>query len=108
MAKPLPPHPNVHKCTHIKVTDSNADRQKNAAYGASRGTEPKNNPAPKEQKNPRDPSSHKVENSKEYERIQQAEAAVPGKGRKLARSPRRLRVRRNQRTEQGSPGNSRA
>jgi hypothetical protein len=27
-------------------------------------------------------------------------------GRKLARSPRRLRVRRNQRTELGSPGNS--
>jgi hypothetical protein len=27
-------------------------------------------------------------------------------GRKLARSPRRLRVRRNQRTEQGSLGNS--
>jgi hypothetical protein len=29
-------------------------------------------------KNPRDPSSEKVENSKEYERIQQAEAAIPG------------------------------
>ena len=40
--------------------------------------EPENNPAPKERKNPRDPSSDKVENSKEYERIQQAEAAIPG------------------------------
>jgi hypothetical protein len=54
------------------------DRRKNAAYGESRGTEPQNNPAPKERKNPRDPPSDKVENSKEYERIQQAEAAIPG------------------------------
>jgi hypothetical protein len=40
--------------------------------------EPENNPAPKERKNPRDPSSDKVENSKEYERIQPAETAIPG------------------------------
>jgi hypothetical protein len=40
--------------------------------------EPENNPAPKERKNPRDPSSDKVENSKEYEPIPPAEAAIPG------------------------------
>jgi hypothetical protein len=60
------------------TTDPAAERRKNAAYGASRGTEAKNNPAPKQRKRPRDPSSDKVENSKEYERIQQAEAAIPG------------------------------
>ncbi len=60
------------------TTDPAAERRKNAAHGASRRTEPENNPAPKERKNPRDPSSDKVENSKEYERIQPAEAAIPG------------------------------
>jgi hypothetical protein len=60
------------------TTDPAAERRKNAAHGASRGTEAENNPAPKERKNPRDPSSDKVENSKENERIQPAEAAIPG------------------------------
>jgi hypothetical protein len=53
-----------------------AERRKNAAHGASRGTEPANNPAPKERKT--DPSPDNIEDSKEYELIQQAEAAIPG------------------------------
>jgi hypothetical protein len=56
-----------------------AGRRKNAAHGASRGTKPANNPAPKERKIPRDPDNDPhIENSKEYELIQQAEAAIPG------------------------------
>ena len=47
------------------------------AHGASRGIIRRNDQAPKERKNPRDPSSDKVGNSKEYERIQPAEAAIP-------------------------------
>ena len=58
--------------------ESAAERRKNAAHGASRGTEPENNPAPKERKNPRDPSSDDIEDSKEYELIKQAKAAIPG------------------------------
>jgi hypothetical protein len=74
-AEPQPAQQNASQKS--VTTDPAADRRKNAAHGASRGTEPENNPAPKERKNPRDPSSDKIENSKEYERIQQAEAAIP-------------------------------
>jgi hypothetical protein len=52
-----------------------AERRKNAAHGASRGTEPQNNPAPKERKKPGRTSR---EDAQEYERIQQAEAAIAG------------------------------
>jgi len=56
-----------------------AERQKNAAHGASRGTERQKDPAPKERKNPRGPDNDPcIEDSKEYERIKQAEAAIPG------------------------------
>jgi hypothetical protein len=73
-----PPAAKQNATRKSTTTDPAAERRKNAAYGASRGTEAKNNPAPKERKKPRDPSSDKVENSKEYVRIQQAEAAIPG------------------------------
>ncbi len=59
-------------------TEPAAKRRQNTAHGASRGTKAQNNPAPKERKKPsvseRDPSH----NEKEYERIQQAQAAIPG------------------------------
>jgi len=58
------------------TTDPAARRRKNVAHGASRGTEPENNPAPKERKT--DLSSDSLEDSKEYELIKQAEAAIPG------------------------------
>jgi len=55
-----------------------AKRRQNTAHGASRGTKAQNNPAKEERKKPsvseRDPSH----NEKEYERIQQAQAAIPG------------------------------
>jgi hypothetical protein len=54
-----------------------AKRRKNAAHGASRGTEAENNPAPKERKKPRHESVDH-DDAKEYERIQQAQAAIPG------------------------------
>jgi len=53
-----------------------AKRQQNAAHGASRRTTPENDPAPQERKNLRNPSADCDE--KEYERIKQAEAALPG------------------------------
>jgi hypothetical protein len=78
-ARPQKPQPAQQNASQKSVTtDPATERRKNAAHGASRGTEPENNPAPQERKNPRDPSSDKVENSKEYKRIQQAEAAIPG------------------------------
>ena len=58
-----------------------AKRRQNAAHGASRGTRPENNPAPQERKNPCDPSpDHEPPDtdSKEYERIMQAQTAIPG------------------------------
>ena len=54
-----------------------AKRRKNAAHGASRGTEAKNTAAPKERKNPRNESADDND-AKEYARIQQAQAAIPG------------------------------
>ncbi len=54
-----------------------AKRRKNTAHGASRGTETQNNLAPKERKNPRDESVDDSD-SKKYERIMQAQAAIPG------------------------------
>ena len=54
-----------------------AKRRKNTAHGASRGTEAKNTAAPKERKNPRHESADD-NNAKEYARIQQAQAAIPG------------------------------
>jgi hypothetical protein len=70
-----PPAAKQNATQKSTTTDPAEERRKNAAYGASHGTEAKNNPAPKERKKPRDPSSDKVENSKEF---QQAEAAIPG------------------------------
>ena len=54
-----------------------AKRRQNTAHGASRGTEAPNNPAPKERKNPRNESPDDND-AKEYARIQQAQAAIPG------------------------------
>jgi hypothetical protein len=54
-----------------------AKRRKNTAHGASRGTEAQNNPAPKERKKPRHESVDH-DDPKEYERIQHAQAAIPG------------------------------
>jgi len=76
--KPKPSHEPQSKTPRREAQRQTQPRSgENAAHGASRGTEPENNPAPKERKNPRDPSSDKVGNSKEYERIQPAEAAIP-------------------------------
>jgi hypothetical protein len=58
------------------TTERAAERRKNTAHVASRGTEPANNPAPKERKTPGRDSSG--EDAQEYERIQQAEAAIAG------------------------------
>jgi hypothetical protein len=54
-----------------------AKRRQNTAHGASRGTEAQNNPAPQERKKPRHESVDH-DDPKEYERIQQAQAAIPG------------------------------
>jgi hypothetical protein len=59
------------------VAEPAAKRRKNTAHGASRGTEAQNNPAPKERKKPRHESVDH-DDPKEYERIQQAQAAIPG------------------------------
>jgi len=55
-----------------------AKRRKNTAHGASRGIKPENNPAPKERKNPRADHAKPEPDQKEYERVMQAEAAIPG------------------------------
>jgi len=58
-----------------------ARRRQNAAHGASHGGRTETDRAPRERKNPRDSSSENepsVENSQEYTRIMQAEAAIPG------------------------------
>jgi hypothetical protein len=57
-----------------------AQRQQNAAHSVSRGTEPEDSPAPQERKNPRHPSPENdpLDDSKEYQLIKQAEAAIPG------------------------------
>ena len=59
------------------VAEPAAKRRKNTAHGASRGTEAENNPAPKERKKPRHESADD-NNAKQYARIQQAQAAIPG------------------------------
>ena len=61
----------------IAVTPA-AKRRKNSAHGASRGREAQNNPAPKERKKPSASEHDSSHNEKEYERIQQAQAAIPG------------------------------
>ena len=58
-----------------RTTEPAAKRRQNTAHGASRGTEAKNNPAPQERKTPRNEST---DDKKEYERIMQAQAAIPG------------------------------
>ena len=50
---------------------------KERAHSASRGTEAKNTAAPKERKNPRHESADDND-AKEYARIRQAQAAIPG------------------------------
>ncbi len=74
-AKAEPQPAQVNASQESAKTEPAAERQKNAAPGASRGTNPANNPAPKERKT--DPSDN-LEDSKEYELIKQAEAAIPG------------------------------
>jgi hypothetical protein len=60
-----------------KTAEPAAKRRQNTAHGASRGTQAKNNPAPKERKNSRN-ESRDDNNAKEYARIMQAQAAIPG------------------------------
>jgi len=60
-----------------RVAEPAAKRRQNAAHVASRGTEAENNPAPKRRKKPRRESVD-PNDPKEYERIQQAQAAIPG------------------------------
>jgi len=60
-----------------RVAEPAAKRRQNAAHVASRGTEAENNPAPKRRKKPRRESVDHND-PKEYERIQQAQAAIPG------------------------------
>jgi hypothetical protein len=59
-----------------KTAEPAAKRRQNTAHGASRGTQAKNNPAPKERKNSRN-ESRDDNNAKEYARIMQAQAATP-------------------------------
>ena len=59
------------------ATEPAAKRRQSTAHGASRGTEAENNPAPKERKNPRRESADH-DDAREYQRIQQAQAAIPG------------------------------
>jgi hypothetical protein len=61
----------------MATTEPAAKRRKNAAHGASRGTEAKNTAAPKERKNPRQEPADDND-AKQYARIQQAQAAIPG------------------------------
>lgn len=66
-------------CEDDATVEPAAKRRQNTAHGASRGTKPEHNPAPEERKKPSDPDyESSVENSEEYERIKQAEAAIPG------------------------------
>jgi hypothetical protein len=72
------PQPAKQSASHESVAaEPAAKRRKNAAHGASRGTEAENNPAPEERKKPRHESVDH-DDPKEYERIQQAQAAIPG------------------------------
>jgi hypothetical protein len=60
--------------TADSARDPAAKRRKNAAHGASRGTKPETNPAPEERKKP----TSEPGTPKEYKRIKQAQAAIPG------------------------------
>ena len=60
------------------ATEPAAKRRKNAAHGASRGTKAENDQAPKERKKPSASEHDPSHNENEYERIQQAQAAIPG------------------------------
>jgi hypothetical protein len=72
------PQPAKQSASHESVAaEPAAKRRKNTAHNASRGTEAKNNPAPQERKKPRHESVDH-DDPKEYERIQQAQAAIPG------------------------------
>jgi len=78
-AKAAPQPAQVNASQESVKTEPAAKRRKNAAHGASRGTNPVNNPAPKERKTPRDADNDpNIEDSKEYELIKKAEAAIPG------------------------------
>jgi hypothetical protein len=74
-AKAAPQPAQVNASQESVKIEPAAERRKNTAHGAIRGTNPANHPAPKERKT--DPS-HNMEDSKEYEIIKQAEAAIPG------------------------------
>ena len=74
VAQPKPVAPQEATQQNVSMESATAEpaaeRRKNAAHGASRGTEPANSPAPKERKNPgRDLQE------KEIERVQ---AAIDG------------------------------
>jgi hypothetical protein len=60
--------------TADSARDPAAKRRKSAAHGASRGTKPETNPAPEERKKP----TSEPGTPKEYKRIKQAQAAIPG------------------------------
>jgi hypothetical protein len=79
------PQPAQVNASHKSVkTHPAAERQKDAAHGASRGTEPENNPAPKERKNPDRDLQERDLQEKEIERVQAAiEGAERGNWRDL-------------------------
>ncbi len=68
----------MESATESAPAEPAAKRRQHTAHAASRGTEPENNPAPKERKNPREDHADPKPDSREYERIKQAEAAIPG------------------------------
>ena len=67
--------PQAIKKSEASATSPAAKRRKSAAHGASRGTNAETNPAPQERKKP---STSEHQNPKEYKRIKQAQAAIPG------------------------------
>ena len=69
-AKAEPQSAQVNASQESVKTEPAAERQKNAAHGASRGTEPENDPAPKERKSP-----ERELQEKEIERVR---AAIAG------------------------------
>src|SRR5580692_480909 len=71
-AKAEPQSAQVNASQESVKTEPAAERQKNAAHGASRGTEPANNPAPQEQKKP---ARATQEEESELKRVQ---AAIAG------------------------------
>jgi hypothetical protein len=76
-AEPQSAHQNASQ--ERATTEPTAEQQKNAAHGASRGTEPENDPAPKERKSP-----ERELQEKEIERVRAAiEGAERGNWRDL-------------------------